>query len=129
LKAFFFIHLSEGMYSVLNCRNIAKHSEFYLRYLWLTIPHKKKSIAIGSVERGGHHRPLPISCVWTCLNSSSFQDDQGGRIHFQQIGAPADYLGKVREYLDTRFAVRWIGRAARIAWPPLSSDLTPLVFF
>ena len=48
------------------------------------------------------------------------EDDQEGRIHFQQDGAPPHYLGEVREYLNTRFPVRWIGRAAPIAWPPRS---------
>ena len=38
------------------------------------------------------------------------EDDQEGRIHFQQDGAPPHYLGEVREYLNTRFPGRWIGR-------------------
>ena len=33
-----------------------------------------------------------------------------GRIHFQQDAAPHHYLGEVREYLNTRFPGRWIGR-------------------
>jgi len=57
------------------------------------------------------------------------EDDQEGRIHFQQDGAPPHYLGEVRVYLNTRFPGRWIGRAAPIAWPPLSQDLNPLDFF
>ena len=40
------------------------------------------------------------------------EDDQEGRIHFQQDGATPHYLGEVREYLNTRFPGRWIGRAA-----------------
>ena len=56
------------------------------------------------------------------------EDDQEGRIHFQQDSAPHLYLGEVREYLNTRFPGRWIGRAAPIAWPPRSPDLTPLDF-
>ena len=39
------------------------------------------------------------------------EDDQEGRIHFQQEGAPPHYLGEVREYLNTRFPGRWIGTA------------------
>jgi hypothetical protein len=46
------------------------------------------------------------------------KDDQEGCIHFQQDGALPHYLGEVREYLNTRFPGRWIGRAAPIAWPP-----------
>jgi hypothetical protein len=38
------------------------------------------------------------------------EDDQEGRIFFQQDGAPPHY-----EYLSTRFPGRWIGRAAPIA--------------
>jgi hypothetical protein len=38
------------------------------------------------------------------------EDDQEGRIHFQQDGAPPHCLGEVREYLNTRFPGRWIGR-------------------
>jgi hypothetical protein len=56
-------------------------------------------------------------------------DDQEGRIHFQQDCTPPHYLKEVREYLNTRFPGRWIGRAAPIAWPPRSPDLTPLDFF
>ena len=40
------------------------------------------------------------------------EDDQEGCIHFQQDGAPPHYLGELREYLNTRFPGRWIGRAA-----------------
>jgi hypothetical protein len=57
------------------------------------------------------------------------EDDQEGRIYFQQDGAPPHYIEEVREYLNTRFPGRWIGRAAPIAWPPRSLDLTPLEFF
>ena len=39
------------------------------------------------------------------------------------------YLGEVSEYLNTLFPGRWIGRAAPIAWPPRSPDLTRLDFF
>ena len=51
------------------------------------------------------------------------EDDQEGRIHFQQDGAPPHYLGEVRP-----FPRSWIGRAAPIAWPPRSPDLTPMDF-
>jgi hypothetical protein len=51
------------------------------------------------------------------------EDDQEGRIYFQH------YLEEVREYLNTCFQGRWIGRAAPIAWPPRSPDLTPLDIF
>jgi hypothetical protein len=57
------------------------------------------------------------------------EDDQEGRIHFRQDGASSHYLEEVREYLNTRFPGRWISRAAPIAWPPRSPDLTPLDSF
>jgi hypothetical protein len=37
------------------------------------------------------------------------EDDQKGRIHFQQDDAPPHYLEEVREYLNTRFPGRWSG--------------------
>jgi hypothetical protein len=57
------------------------------------------------------------------------EDDQKGRIHFQQDDAPPHYFGEAREYLNTRFPGRWIDRAAPLAWPPRSPDLTALDFF
>jgi hypothetical protein len=42
------------------------------------------------------------------------EDDQEGRIHFQQVGAPLQYLEEVREYLNTRFPGRWIGQGEPI---------------
>jgi hypothetical protein len=51
------------------------------------------------------------------------EDDQEGRIHFQQHGAPPHYLEEVREYLNTGFPGRCIGRGVPIAWPPHSPDL------
>jgi hypothetical protein len=55
-------------------------------------------------------------------------DDQEGRIHFQQDYAPPHYLEEVHDYLNTRFPVRWTGRSAPIAWPPRSPDLPSLDF-
>jgi hypothetical protein len=57
-----------------------------------------------------------------------YEDDHEGRTHFQQHGAPPHYVREVREYLNTRFPGQWISRAAPIAWPPRSSDLTSLDF-
>jgi hypothetical protein len=57
------------------------------------------------------------------------EDDQEGRIHFQQDGPPPHYLEELREYPNTRFPGRGIGREAPIAWPPRSPDLTPLDSF
>jgi hypothetical protein len=57
------------------------------------------------------------------------ENGQEGRIYFQQDGAPPHYLEEVREYLNTRCAGRWIGRARPIARPPRSPDLAFLEFF
>ncbi|GBN11261.1 hypothetical protein AVEN_268832-1 [Araneus ventricosus] len=48
---------------------------------------------------------------------------------FQQDGAHPHYSNIVREFLDTTFTQRWIGRGAVIAWPPRSLDITPLDFY
>ncbi|GBM55690.1 hypothetical protein AVEN_198696-1 [Araneus ventricosus] len=48
---------------------------------------------------------------------------------FEQDGAPPHYGNIVREFLDTTFPQRWIGRGAVMAWPPRSPDITPLDFY
>lgn len=50
-------------------------------------------------------------------------------IFYQQDGAPAHYGLIVRDWLNSNFPQRWIGRVGPIAWPPRSPDLTPLDFF
>ena len=48
---------------------------------------------------------------------------------FQQDGALAHYGKMVREYLDSTFPRRLIGRTGQMAWAPRSPDLYPLDFF
>ncbi|GBN34600.1 hypothetical protein AVEN_230528-1 [Araneus ventricosus] len=48
---------------------------------------------------------------------------------FQQNGAPPHYGSIVREFLDTTFPQRWIGRGAVMTWPPRSPDIAPLDFY
>ncbi|GBM07241.1 hypothetical protein AVEN_25495-1 [Araneus ventricosus] len=48
---------------------------------------------------------------------------------FQQDGTPPHYGNIVREFLDTTFPQRWIGRGAVMALPPRSLDITPLDFY
>ena len=50
-------------------------------------------------------------------------------VYFQQDGAPPHYQRDVRQYLDTTFPQRWIGRRGAIKWPARSPDLSPLDFF
>lgn len=45
------------------------------------------------------------------------QEDENGigeKLVFQLDGAPPHYYARVREYLDHRFPVRWIGRRGPI---------------
>ncbi|PSN32505.1 hypothetical protein C0J52_21944, partial [Blattella germanica] len=55
--------------------------------------------------------------------------DEGEGVIFQQDGAPPHYANIVREFLDTTFPQRWIGRGGFKIWPPRSPDITPLDFF
>jgi hypothetical protein len=48
---------------------------------------------------------------------------------FQHDGAPTHYHKHVRQYLGHIYNHQWIGRGALNAWPPRSSDMTPLEFF
>lgn len=47
----------------------------------------------------------------------------------QLDGAPPHYSRVTRDYLNTTFRDRWIGRGGPVAWPPRSPDLNPLDFF
>lgn len=49
--------------------------------------------------------------------------------YFQQDGAPPHYAAAVRDYLNTEYGNRWIGRGGPVPWPPRSPDLTPCDFF
>jgi hypothetical protein len=51
------------------------------------------------------------------------------RLWFQHDGARAHYGEDVRQWLNATYPGRWIGRGGPIAWPPRSSDLTPMDFF
>lgn len=50
-------------------------------------------------------------------------------IYFQQDGAPPHYHRAVREYLNSQFGERWIGRGGPIPWPARSPDLNKMDFF
>lgn len=56
-------------------------------------------------------------------------EDHQPNVMFQQDGAPPHWALIVREFLDTHFPGRWVGRGGPIQWPPRSPDLTPLDFF
>jgi Transposase. len=48
------------------------------------------------------------------------------RAWFQLDGCPAHFGRNVRNWLNTHFPEKWIGRGGIVAWPPRSPDLTPL---
>lgn len=48
---------------------------------------------------------------------------------FQHDGCPSHYHRDVREFLDTNYEGRWIGRGGPTEWPARSPDLTPLDFY
>ena len=50
-------------------------------------------------------------------------------IIFQQDGARAHFPTDIRQYLDSHFHNRWIGRGGPMRWAPRTPDLTPLDFF
>ncbi|PZC80768.1 hypothetical protein B5X24_HaOG213992 [Helicoverpa armigera] len=48
---------------------------------------------------------------------------------YQHDGCPAHYRRSVREWLDTNYPNKWIGRGGPIPWPARSPDLTPMDFY
>ncbi|KAJ8933048.1 hypothetical protein NQ318_000728 [Aromia moschata] len=46
----------------------------------------------------------------------------------QLDGAPAHFSRLVRQYLNTTFPDRWIGRGSQMPWPVRSPDFNPLDF-
>ncbi|GBN71809.1 hypothetical protein AVEN_47120-1 [Araneus ventricosus] len=74
-----------------------------------------------------HHAPVTSNIYLDMLQLYAVLQFPEGVI-FQQDGAPPHYGNIVREFLDTAFPQRWIGRGAVMAWPPLSPDITPLDF-
>ena len=51
------------------------------------------------------------------------------QMYFMHDGAPAHFSVIARQYLDTVYPNRWIGRGGAQPWPPRSPDLNSLVFF
>ena len=47
---------------------------------------------------------------------------------FMQDGAPPHFFIPVRNYLNTNFPGRWIGRGSNMPWPARSPDFNPLDF-
>ena len=51
------------------------------------------------------------------------------RMYFQHDGATPHFAKITRDWLNTKFPGRWIGRGGPVEWPPRSPDLTPMDFF
>jgi len=53
------------------------------------------------------------------------------RMWFVHDGAPAHFQLNVRQFLDTEYSERWIGRGAPAprSWPPRSPDCNPIDFY
>jgi len=52
-----------------------------------------------------------------------------GRIYFQHDGAPPHFSREVRNFLNYRFPVRWIGRGGPHNWPARPLDLSSLYYY
>ncbi|CAK1592175.1 unnamed protein product [Parnassius mnemosyne] len=48
---------------------------------------------------------------------------------FQHDGCPAHFRRSVRDWLDTNYPNKWIGRGGPLPWPARSPDLTPMDFY
>ena len=70
-----------------------------------------------------------IPALATLFPNAEDPDLPARDIWYQQDGAPPHFSRDVRNYLDTVFEERWIGRRGQIQWPARSLDLTPMVFF
>ena len=51
------------------------------------------------------------------------------QMYCQIGGAPPHYTLRVREILHEIFPNRWLGRVGPVAWPPRSTDQTPLDYY
>lgn len=51
------------------------------------------------------------------------------QMYFMHDGAPPHFSLVAREYLNTVYPNRWIGRGGPVSWPPRSPDLNSLDFF
>ncbi|GBM06678.1 hypothetical protein AVEN_190892-1 [Araneus ventricosus] len=74
-----------------------------------------------------HHAPVTSNIYLDMLQLYAVPQFPEGVI-FQQDGALTHYGNIAREFLDTTFPQRWIGRGAVMAWAQRSPDITPLDF-
>jgi len=51
------------------------------------------------------------------------------QMYFQHDGAPQHYTRHVREHFNVSIPNCWLGRGGSVAWPKMSTDLTPLDYY
>ena len=61
-----------------------------------------------------------------CMSQLLLRVQKRGRMYFQHDGAPPHSSREVRNFLNSRFPGRWIGRSGPHNWPARSPDLSPL---
>ena len=61
-----------------------------------------------------------------CMSQLLLRVQKRGRMYFQHDGAPPHSSREVRNFLNSRFPGRWIGRSGPHNWPARSPDLIPL---
>ncbi|GBM26152.1 hypothetical protein AVEN_17791-1 [Araneus ventricosus] len=76
-----------------------------------------------------HHAPTVTSNIYLDMLQLYAVPQFPEGVIFQQNSAPPHYGNIVREFLDTTFPQRWIGRGAVMPSPPRSPDITPLDFY
>ena len=72
--------------------------------------------------------PVYLDMIEQFLKPQLLTDGILDTVVFQQDGALCHYAKIVRDYLDRRFPVRWIGRGGTQPWAACSPDLTPFFF-
>lgn len=67
---------------------------------------------------------LQLLDTFFCDHLEDLPLDYRNAMYFQHDGCPAHCAGEVREWLNTKFGERWIGRNGPVLFPPRSPDLT-----
>ena len=77
---------------------------------------------IKETMNGERYLNMLINDIWPVLRDHP-------ELRMMCDGAPAHFERNVRDWMDTHFHNRWIGRGGPIAWSARSPDLTPCDFF
>jgi hypothetical protein len=94
---------TENIHNVLNCQNVAKHTKFYLGYLFATVSTFFRFLLPRYQWKS--HWTITIRGKTRCV---LLHFDSSKRcLHSLYAFKVVSYLGEVREYLNTRFQGRW----------------------